>query len=137
MAIESFNEKCDRVLNYLLDKPSQYIEMLSWDKFTSETGITKGDPVIDFLYKDKRFIEITTSSINISPLGTAFISHDSFCKNQSALETKQSLEWYNREDAKQRFDDYPTIKRQRNTAYVLGILMFILAIITLIVHFNK
>ena len=137
MESETFNQKCDRILNYLNDKPNRYVELLSWENFTSETGISKKDYVIEYLYKERKFIDCTMSSVSISSLGAAFISHNSFCKIQEALDTKQSLEWYNREDAKQRFDDYPTVKKQRDVAYGIAILGVVLTIISLIIALVK
>jgi len=138
MEKETFNEKCDRVLNYLKDKPSRYIELLSWKKFIEDTGINKMDPVIDFLWKEMKYIEMSTVALNISPTGLAFISHNSFCKEQDAKEIKVSMEWYNREDAKQRFDDYPSLKRNKNWLLAIAIIEAILLLIGLLIsHQNK
>ncbi len=139
MIEESFNEKCDKVLLYLLDiykKEAGGVHQLTHlTKVESDIGISPHDAVISFLVYEMKFIYLDTKTahIVITPKGISFISHSSFVKEQLIKETKISLDWYDREDAKQRFDDYPTVKRQRDVAYGLAILGAVLTIISVII----
>ena len=87
---ESFYEKCDRVLIYLKRRPSPFKEITTFKIFTSETGVLPSDNVLIFLRKDKGFIEYTSYDISITSLGVAFISSNSFHKEEiNETELKQ------------------------------------------------
>ena len=52
-----------------------------------------------------------------------------FEEDKKETDSENLHKWYNREDAKQRFDDYPKIKRQRNIAAIIAIITAILSIV--------
>ena len=99
MEIESFNERCNRILRYLDKKASPYVEILSWDTFSKETGIEKSDTCISVLY-EKKYINQTFSDISISDLGRAFIANYSFHQKRIEEETTTSSEWFNKQSNK-------------------------------------
>lgn len=141
----SFNEKCDKVLNYLADlsrSDNQVQIMIHITKLSTATGINSNDPVINFLQYQKKFIDmdIKSAHLQISSSGLEFISNNSFCRIQDNLETNNSLNWYNQQDAKQRFDDYPVVMRQKRNAYIfaaVGILLTLLSTMIAIVEYLK
>ena len=136
MERESSNEKCDRILIYLNNKPIPYKQTLSWDTFTKEIGIGKSDESIGFL-AEKGYINQTFSDISISDSGRDFIANYTFHQKRIEEETKSSLDWYNQQDAKQRFEDYSTLKRQRKVAYIISGVMLLIAIVSLIVAIQQ
>lgn len=141
----SFNEKCDKILNYLADisrSDNQIQVMIHINKLSTDTGINSNDPVINFLQYQKKFIDmnIKTAYLQISSSGLEFISNNSFCQIQANLETNNSLNWYNQQDAKQRFDDYPIVRRQKRNAYIfaaIGILLTLLPTMIAIAEYIK
>ena len=131
----SFNEKCDKILNYLADisRRNDDVQILiHMNKLNTETGIKMNDPVINFLSHKKRYIDIDikTAYVQISSAGLEFISNNSFCQIQANSDTNNLLNWYNQQDAKQRFDDYPLVKRQKRNAYIFAAITLALTIIS-------
>jgi hypothetical protein len=134
---DSFNEKCDRVLNYLsnISKSDNDVQILTHlNKLSTDTGISINDPVINFLSYQKNFITLHTKTahVNISSLGMAFISHSSFVKEQLKSETEVTLKWYETENAKQIFDDYPIVKRRAIRGEAIAILALIVSGIAIV-----
>lgn len=134
MIEESFNEKCDKVLLYLLNiyKNSVDVHPLTHiNKLDQDIGIRSADEVIQFLAYQKKFIRIDTKTayLNISPKGIAFISHSSFVKEQKRLDTETTLKWYEQENAKKVFEDYPVIDKRSKWALWISVALLLLELV--------
>ena len=73
-SIESFNEKCDKVLIYLKEIATandSVQELIKPGRLAYDTGISINDPVINFLSHKKNFIDIDIKNeyVQISSLG--------------------------------------------------------------------
>jgi hypothetical protein len=134
---KTFNEKCDLVLTYLKNRPSRFVESTTIQKFTEETGISIHDNAVIHLQIDKNYIEYDKSDINITSLGASFIENNSFHKMQQDTELSSSLLWYNADDAKQRFEDYPKVKKQRNIAFIFSGLTLLIAAIAVYLQWRN
>lgn len=131
----SFNEKCDKVLRYLAEianSETQVQYLTSLNQLVADTGVNLNDPVINFLERHKGFIYMPRNEpyIQISSPGLAFISHSSFVQEQLKLETEGKLKWYETENAKQIFDDYPIVKKQRNRSYIIVVITILMTIVS-------
>ena len=74
--------------------------------------------------------------IFINDKGAEKFVNDYFIElEKQALEKKSETQykWYLQQDAKQRFDDYPIIKRERNLATIIAIASLIATIVIAIV----
>ena len=136
---DSFYEKCDKVLIYLAEiaKSTTKVQPLTHlNKLHEDLGIELNDQVLDFLKRDKGFIYMPPNEpyAQISSLGLAFISHSSFVQEQLKLETEGKLKWYETENAKQIFDDYPVVKRRAIRSETIAIFALIVAAIGLILQ---
>ena len=123
----SFNEKCDNVLLYLKKSLGQHKDAIlptRLDELEKNTGISFTDNVLNFLANDKKYIERTYSGgwqhFHLTPSGMAFISHSSFVKEQEKLDSDTSLKWYQTENAKKIFEDYPNVNRRSKTSLYLS-----------------
>ena len=135
----SFYEKCDSVLIYLKDKSSgqqkDAILLIKLDELEQNTGVVFSDEVLNFLINDKKYIERHYSGsqyFNLTSLGMAFISHSSFVKEQQKLDGDNILKWYQTENAKQIFDDYPNVDKRAKRSFLLSLLAIILAGLSLL-----
>lgn len=77
--MKTFNEKCDKVLNYLSTKKT-----VTWSQFLIDTGLKKGDAIISYLLK-KGLIEYGDNYILISFSGIDFIGSTSFVELRDKL----------------------------------------------------
>lgn len=114
---DSFNEKCDKVLRYLAEismKETNVQILTHLNTVCSDLGINTNDPVLNFLERHKEFIYRPQNSahVQITSPGLAFISHSSFVQEQLKSDTEGKLKWYETENAKQIFEDYPNVKRR-------------------------
>lgn len=135
----SFYEKCDAVLLYLKEQSSgqrpDAIIPIKLTELEEKTGVTFSDEVLNFLINDKKYIERRYSGsqyFNLTSLGMAFISHSSFVKEQEKLDAENVLKWYQTENAKQVFEDYPKVDRRAKTSLLLSCLALILAGLSLL-----
>ena len=141
---DTFNEKCDKILHYLLefDKSEKNVTpLIHLEKLCSELGIVHNDPAIHYLSHEKNYISLDrkTAFCSISSLGIAFISHSSFVKEQLKLETDNKLKWYETENAKQIFDNYPLEKSRAIRNQWIAILALIVSVIAIVLQliYNK
>jgi hypothetical protein len=134
---DSFNEKCDKVLRYLAEiatKETNVQILTHLNTLCSDMGINANDPIIRFLTRDKGFIYMPPHEafVQISSLGLAFISHSSFVQEQLKSETEGKLKWYETENAKQIFEDYPKIKTRAKRSEGYAILALIVSAIAIV-----
>lgn len=137
----SFNEKCDCILRYLkgiADKQHEVMELIKANKLQLDTGININDPVINFLSHHKKFIDIDmkTGYVQISSLGMAFISHSSFVEEQIKSDTEGLLKWYETENAKQMFEDYPKTKARTIRSEWIAIFAVIATVLGLMLQWK-
>lgn len=133
----TFYEKCDKVLLYLKENSSgqrpDVIFPINLNELEKNTGVSFSDDVLNFLVNDKKYIERRYTNkaqyFNLTSSGMAFISHSSFVKEQSKKDEEGKLRWYETENAKQAFDDYPNIKNRAKRSEWIAILSLILAVI--------
>ena len=81
---------------------------------------------------DTSYIMIEPMRIKISTLPKAYTENPYdyfFEEEQRVIEAEAAYKWYLQQDAKQRFDDYPKIKKQRNTATIIAVLSLIATIV--------
>ncbi|MEO6229196.1 MAG: hypothetical protein ABJB11_06955 [Ferruginibacter sp.] len=138
----SFFEKCDSVLFYLKEKSngqrSDVIFPIKLDELERNTGVTFSDEVLNFLANDRKYIERHYSGsqyFNLTSAGMAFISHNSFVKGQKKIDEEDVLKWYHNANAKQQYDDYPKIKRQKDNAYIVAIVSAIISLSSVIIAY--
>lgn len=136
---DTFNEKCDKILNYLFEisKKDKQVQILTHlNIVSSDLDITTNDPVLHYLSHEKKYvyIDMKNAFTNITSSGIAFISHSSFVKEQLKSETDTKLKWYETENAKQIFDDYPIVKRRTIRSELIAIISIIIATIAVIIQ---
>jgi hypothetical protein len=134
---DSFNEKCDKVLRYLAEiatKETNVQILTHLNTLCSDMGINPNDPILRFLTRDKGFIYMPPNEalVQITSLGLAFISHSSFVQEQLKSETEGKLKWYETENAKQIFEDYPKIKARAKRSEGYAILALIVSAIAIV-----
>ena len=137
MQQETFNEKCDRILRYLLAQPNRFEQITTWQKFTTDTSINSSDSALSFLLKDKKYIGSTSHDVWITPLGEQFISNSTFHQEQRESEIESSLNWYNREDAKQRFEAYPSLKKREQLLTIIAVVELLVIVIIGVLQLKK
>lgn len=140
MKEDSFYEKCDKVLFYLLaiyKRNNRVQELIHINQLEADTGIDSNDAVINFLIYEKKFVymDLKTAYLQISTKGIAFISHSSFVREQENSDTAVSLKWYDQQNAKDVFDNYPEIKKKANFTFYLSIITALVLILELIFLF--
>ena len=138
---DSFNEKCDKVLRYLaeISKSDNKVQILiHLNQLISDTRIEANDPVINFLSHHKKFIDIDMKSgyVQISSPGMAFISHSSFVEEQIKSDTERKLKWYETENAKQMFEDFPKTKARTIRSEWIAIFALIATVIGLMLQWK-
>jgi hypothetical protein len=140
----SFYEKCDAVLLYLKEESSgqrhDLIIPIKLKELEERTGVTFSDEVLNFLINDKKYIirQYGQSSqlFYLTSLGMSFISHSSFVKDQEKLDAENILKWYQTENAKQVFKDYPKVNNRAKLSLLLSILAVIIAGLTLLIKWQ-
>ena len=87
--------------------------------------------------KDKKYIGSTSHDVWITPLGEQFISNSTFHQEQRESEIESSLNWYNREDAKQRFEDYPSLKKREQLLPIIAVVELLVIVIIGVLQLKK
>ncbi len=136
MDAENFNQKCDRILRYLLSKPSPYQETLSCEKFTAETGITNTDHEIVYLHKEKKYINLTQTSISINELGVAFIVNNSFSAKKQEEDLKLEQLVFDVGKLRRDFSDYGITKKRAKNAMRISIAAIVVTIVLQVIQWK-
>lgn|GEM_PF-4085630 len=126
----------DRNFNNIYKKDAGGVHyLIHLTKVEVDTGISPHDAVISFLVYEKKFIYLDTKTANIviTPKGISFISYSSFVKEQEKLDTEITLKWYEQENAKKIFEDYPSVDKRSKWAIGISIALLIVELVRLII----
>jgi len=90
--IESFNEKCDKILTYLKQQNEiDASKIITWQQLSAAVNILSDDSVIQFLLK-KEYILGNSHDVRIMPAGISFISNNSFSKIEISKNKSHEME---------------------------------------------